>query len=579
MHESDTNDKGRTTQLEALNARRAEFQSLARADDAAGSEEYKLLREAEQVGHIGSYSRDLRTGAIRWSDETYRIFGHEPGEISPTVDFVTSHIHPEDREEFLEANRAVVEEDKPYDVQYRIVRKDGSIRAVHSRASVERDSAGRPARLFGVMQDITARKQTEEELRALSARHEAILAEVPDIIAEVDANKVYTWVNQAGLEFFGPEVLGREAALYFEGEQDTYKTVQPLFNGSPHVFYTESWQRRRDGAKRLLAWWCRALVDAEGNVTGALSTARDITEHKRVEEALRKSEAQLRAILDATPFPIALVDVQDHQIDFWSRSALVLFGHTAPTAPQWYQIAYPDPDYRSEVIDRWKPSLEKARRSAQAVNTGEYRVTCHDGSVRICELYAAFLADRLIVTFHDITERKKAEEALRAHREQLRVLASELSLAEERERRRIAMALHDHTCQSLAMARMKLDELLEFASAAQAETLGGIGSVLNDTIESVRGLTFDLSSPTLYRFGLEAALEELLEDKFGAKQGIQYDFSDDGEPKPLTEDVQVLLFQSVREVLINILKHARAHKITLDIRRTDGSITEFRIIQ
>jgi signal transduction histidine kinase len=76
----------------------------------------------------------------------------------------------------------------------------------------------------------------------------------------------------------------------------------------------------------------------------------------------------------------------------------------------------------------------------------------------------------------------------------------------------------------------------------------------------------------LYRFGLEAALEELIEDKFGAEQDMRYDFSDDHEPKPLTDDVRVLLFQSVREVLINILKHAGAHKITLDIRRTDRSI-------
>ena len=138
----------------------------------------------------------------------------------------------------------------------------------------------------------------------------------------------------------------------------------------------------------------------------------DITERKQVEEALRKSEAQLRAILDATPFPIALVDVQDNNIDFWSRSALTLFGHTAPTAGEWYEIAYPDPDYRSEVVERWKPFLEKAQQSTQAVNTGAYRVTCRDGSVCICELYAAFLSDRLIVTFNDITERNRAEEAV-----------------------------------------------------------------------------------------------------------------------------------------------------------------------
>jgi len=110
---------------------------------------------------------------------------------------------------------------------------------------------------------------------------------------------------------------------------------------------------------------------------------------KRAEEALKKSEAKLRDVLNAAPFPVAIVDLRDDNIEFWSRSARTLFGHTAPTAAQWYQIAYPDPEYRQEVINRWKPFLETARSSGQAVNTGEYQVTCSNGSVRICELYAA----------------------------------------------------------------------------------------------------------------------------------------------------------------------------------------------
>jgi len=73
----------------------------------------------------------------------------------------------------------------------------------------------------------TLRRRSDEQLRELAARHEAILSEVPDIIMEVDANKAYTWANPAGLEFFGPDVIGKEAAYYFEGEQDTYARVQP----------------------------------------------------------------------------------------------------------------------------------------------------------------------------------------------------------------------------------------------------------------------------------------------------------------------------------------------------------------
>jgi PAS domain S-box-containing protein len=161
--------------------------------------------------------------------------------------------------------------------------------------------------------------------------------------------------------------------------------------------------------RRTMLLNARQIERVLGKEKIILLAIEDITERKRMEEDLQKSEVRLRAVLDLTPFPIALVDVEDNHIDFWSNSALTLFGHTAPTASEWFQIAYPDPDYQLEVIDRWKASLEKARLSAQAVNVGAYRVTCRDGSVRICDIFVAFLEGSLIVTFNDITERNNLE--------------------------------------------------------------------------------------------------------------------------------------------------------------------------
>lgn len=154
------------------------------------------------------------------------------------------------------------------------------------------------------------RKQYEaaKAYRILASRQEAILASVPDIIMEVDNNKVYTWANQAGKEFFGEEVIGKEAAYYFEGEQDTYNVVQPLFKGDEKIIHVESWQRRMDGQKRLLAWWCRVLKDESGNVVGALSSAQDITERKKAEESLRKSEAFINNILESVGEGFVVVD-------------------------------------------------------------------------------------------------------------------------------------------------------------------------------------------------------------------------------------------------------------------------------
>ncbi|MRR08904.1 PAS domain S-box protein, partial [bacterium] len=163
----------------------------------------------------------------------------------------------------------------------------GGSRLTTATRKIPVEIGGRVERVLTVIRDITERVQREQALRQLSVRQEALLSAIPDIVMEVDAAMVYRWANPAGIEFFGDDVLGREAAHYFEGEQQTYEAVRPLFDGDESVVYVESWQRRRDGEKRLLAWWSRVLKDDQGTVTGALSSARDITERRQAEERVK----------------------------------------------------------------------------------------------------------------------------------------------------------------------------------------------------------------------------------------------------------------------------------------------------
>jgi PAS domain S-box-containing protein len=181
--------------------------------------------------------------------------------------------------------------------------------------------------------------------------------------------------------------------------------------------------------------------------------------------------------------------------------------------------------------------------------------------------------NRLGVAFENVTERKKAEEALRAYQEKLRSLASELSLAEERERRRVATELHDQISQSLVISKMKLEALGQARLAKQVkEELTEVCEMLGETIGETRTLTFDLSPPILYELGFEAAVAEWLEDQIERKHGIKTQFEDDGSAKPLDDDIRVLLFRNVRELLINVIKHAHANKVTVRIGRDDGRI-------
>jgi two-component system cell cycle sensor histidine kinase/response regulator CckA len=227
-----------------------------------------------------------------------------------------------------------------------------------------------------------------------------------------------TRVNTAFCRLLGytPEEL---AAMSFtsithpDDLAESRECVRALLAGECETWHMDKRYIRKGGEVVWAHVTTSLKRDAEGRPLHLRTHVEDLTARKRAEDALRESEATLRAILDATPFPVALVDTQDDVIEYWSRSALTLFGHTAPTATDWYEIAYPDSNYRQQVIDRWKPLVERARLSGETVNTGEYRVTCADGTVRVCELHAAFLADRLVVTFNDITERARAEEALR----------------------------------------------------------------------------------------------------------------------------------------------------------------------
>ena len=269
--------------------------------------------------------------------------------------------------------------------------------------------------------DVADRKRAEEELRE-------------------SVEKFRNLFNNSGVAMFRTRLDGSETLDTNEKFLEIVGRTRAETEGTPSVTFWEEPKERDAMVRRLVADGRVSelefrMLNKQGGVRDCITslvlyreegilegTIIDITARKKAEKALQESEAKLRAVLDTTPFPIAVVDLQDNIIHFWSRSALTLFGHTAPTASEWYQIAYPDPNYRREVIDRWKTFVEIARESRQTVNTGEYQVTCGDGSVRICELYATVLPDILIVTFNDITERKRAEEALRESESRYREL-------------------------------------------------------------------------------------------------------------------------------------------------------------
>ena len=131
--------------------------------ELALKESERLLREAQRMARIGNWSANLVTGELYWSEEIYRIFGHEPGRFTPSIEAFRATVHPDDRDLVLESEKRA-EETGRHDVIHRIVRPNGEIRYVHELAQMERDESGRPVRLTGTVQDVTERMLFEQQL-------------------------------------------------------------------------------------------------------------------------------------------------------------------------------------------------------------------------------------------------------------------------------------------------------------------------------------------------------------------------------------------------------------------------------
>jgi len=229
-------------------------------------------------------------------------------------------------------------------------------------------------------------------------------------------------------------------------------------------------------------------------------------------------------------------------------------------------------DYKQ--LKRFGISPSRLPQGSIIINEPQSFYYLYKGPIWTAVLVVVGLAVMVAVLSANILRRRQAEKRLLDYQAKLKSLTSELSLTEERQRRRIAVELHDRIGQSLVISKVKLEQLRQdrqsFGDAPNI--LGDVCSSIGQAIRDTRLLTFDLSYPILYELGFEAAVAEWLAEYVDAEHGIDTEFDDDGRDKPLEDDIRVLLFRSVREVLINVVKHARAHKVKVFSRKVDSRI-------
>ena len=179
----------------------------------------------------------------------------------------------------------------------------------------------------------------------------------------------------------------------------------------------------------------------------------------------------------------------------------------------------------------------------------------------------------LLVQLHDITDLERARRELEAYQAELRKLASEVSLAEERERRRISTELHDGAVQNLGLARIRLGSISrKIDDPALTEDVSGLRDLLSQSVRELRSLMSELSPPMLYELGLPPALEWLA-GRFEEQYDLACTLALPARRPVLGDEVTVLLFQAARELLMNVVKHAEASeaRIGLSVESMDGT--------
>jgi len=570
----------RTAELaKAVKELRNEISERKRAEEAL-AQERNLLRTLIDNLPDTIYVKDTKSRFVIGNIAVARLMGaKKPDELLEKTDFdfypheLASKYYA-DEQEIIRSGQPLINREEPFEDQ--VTYKKGWVTTTKVPL---RDSHGKVIGIVGLGRDITERKLAEEALAQERNLLRTLIDNLPDYIYVKDTKSRFVIGNIAVTHIMGAktpdELIGKTdfdfypkelASKYYADEQRVVRSGQPLINGQEPV---------TDQVTHKKGWVSTTKVplrDSRGKVIGIVGLGRDITERKLAVEALREAEERFRTIFENTVIGLYRT-TPDGRIIMANPALVKMLGYSSSEEVAERNLESNDfePTYNRSVF---KQRLAKTGKVIDLESAWMKR----DGTKLFVRESAVAILDQqgnvlyYEGTVEDITERKRAEEKLLIYQAQLRSLASELSLAEERLRRRIATGVHDHIGQNLAIAKIRLESLAQLISSPQhATSLDEIRKLIAQTIDSTRSLTFELSPPVLYELGFEAAIEWLARQT-KQQYGFSTEFKSDEHAKPLEDNVRVLLFQAVRELLVNVAKHAQAHNATVSSRRVDDQI-------
>jgi PAS domain S-box-containing protein len=419
------------------------------------------------------------------------------------------------------------------------------------------------------------------------------------IISKNLSGIIQTW-NKAAERIFGytaPEAIGQSILLIIPPEfHEEEKTILARLRHGERIDHYETVRRRKDGRLIDISLTVSPVRDANGAIVGASKIARDITEQKQAQRALYESEERWRLTLESIGDAVIATDAVA-VVTFANAVAIRLLGR-----PKAEIIGRPLAEVFKIVNEETRQAVEnpveRVIREGLVVGLANHTVVLRpDGTEVPIDDSAAPIRDReqrlagVVLVFRDISEKKRSQSQLKrwnaelearvrertreliASQDRLRALASQLNLTEQRERRRLAANLHDSLAQLLALARMKLGQATQRLNenpVGGGSSLTELDDLLQQCLHYTRTLMAQLSPAVLHDLGIVPALHWLAEKM--VEQGLKVDVHVLTKEQPrFSENQSGLLFQAVRELLTNVVRHAGVHKAIVSVDKQDNN--------
>ncbi len=561
-----------------------------RAEEARRASE-ELLRAVIDSSPDAIYVKDRDSRWLMANPVVLRIVRRTAEEAIGKTD-LELYEDPEIGRAIIENDHSILQSGNPEAFEEVADTPDGR-RTFLSVKAPRRDAAGNIIGIIGISRDITERKRAERELAESRTKYQNLIETTGDFIWELDSEGRFTYCSPQSKTLWGiepSEMIGKKPSDAMPEETKVVFAEQfAEARRSPRA-YVGLETRSYDSQGRIVYLEINGVpfFDDAGNLLGFRGSSRDITKRKQDEDALRQAKDELEQRVEERTAELARANAYNRGLIEVSLDPLVTIGSDgritdvnagteAVTGLRRTELIGTDfSEYFTEP-DRAKAGYQQAFRE-RVVRNYPLEIRHRDGHTTPV-LYNATVyrtaegkVAGVFAAARDITERQQTEQELRqAHEDlatrasQLRALAGKLTLSERRERSRLAKILHDHLQQLLVAAKFRTAALGRGGDQSVRLATKEVETLIDESIAASRSLTAELSPPILHEAGLNAGLQWLAR-RMTDQQGlfVELEVEEDGD---LPEDIKVLLFESVRELLFNVVKHAQIRSATVNVRR------------